>query len=900
MRRSIFILALCSLFLAPLMAQEAFYIYRNDGDFNGFFYDEVVEMRYSKIALDSTEYEQYVTCEIVLADTLYRIPLASIDSIGFQQPEIKLNPRVKLIEKDGYSPYLDQIIVYSYDTVWCFKNLPASMRPQVGDVLLGLPTDEIAETKYAKLGGSCGCVVESSSMMDANTWIVKGRPIDQLSDVFEQYITVEEVGVTDDNQIVRRVAGCSSDGWPRRVTKKEGNGEVTIIDFNSTLSYDLGILKDTVKLSAGINMKLRVRAAYKITWTHLYVKLTEDLLLKVKPALTLSSSRDYDKSLADIIPLPKGVPFPAACPIFELCPLPTLFLKISGSVEAQLNLPQVGFGLGQDIIIDSHNLLFPISCTLHLVEDEEKEPSEEMLDLSGEVRVQASMHLGVEFQMSINTASWIKKVFEAGIGLHFYAGPKLAGNLTYRYNFLTDNIYNAYNLLSPAEISLTKLALAFEAGAKAQIGWNDPEETTFLSADKELFKETWRLVPTFEKAEAELAGDYVVATLYPHPETVLMYKTFSIGVFGNMSSLDTVGTYGEWAMTSFDKKKEENENDWIECSYTIPLDEFRNRIPGIYYVKPILFAKDGSSIVANSVGATFNLPMYVEWEGDSIFHFPASGGDTSLIFTTNCPKEKVLFHGNNWVKFKSLELLDSIDGFKYKLTCTASPVREFFHNRNRAAEDPSCPYILPNIMNVGQKFYVGVEQAPHDLNNLSLSCNGRFTAEGFSSYTIAQFKGNVSAARTDANTIEIVGDSLSPNGEEYYSLIMTLTDTTASTSSADDLATAMTMGYSYYRAEGQLESIKTTSNESTKITIEFNNAGGTCVLGWWDNNSKESSLRGPESVTYGRYYKITTKSDGSIEEDERFMQESNPGSFSATIKIPCPTVSSTPTTTTTP
>ena len=85
MRRSILILALCSLFLAPLMAQDAFYIYRNDSDFNGFFYDEVQEMRYSKIALDSTEYEQYVTYEVVLADTTYRIPLASIDSIGFQQ-----------------------------------------------------------------------------------------------------------------------------------------------------------------------------------------------------------------------------------------------------------------------------------------------------------------------------------------------------------------------------------------------------------------------------------------------------------------------------------------------------------------------------------------------------------------------------------------------------------------------------------------------------------------------------------------------------------------------------------------------------------------------------------------------------------------------------------------------
>lgn len=42
-------------------AQEAFYIYRNDGDFNGFFYDEVIEMRQSKIGVDSIEYDKWVT-----------------------------------------------------------------------------------------------------------------------------------------------------------------------------------------------------------------------------------------------------------------------------------------------------------------------------------------------------------------------------------------------------------------------------------------------------------------------------------------------------------------------------------------------------------------------------------------------------------------------------------------------------------------------------------------------------------------------------------------------------------------------------------------------------------------------------------------------------------------------
>jgi len=82
------------------MAQEAFYVYRNDGDFNGFFYDQVIRMGYSKVDLDSVEHDIYVIQEIETADSLYRIPLAAIDSIGFVQPEIRFNPRLKDMDAD--------------------------------------------------------------------------------------------------------------------------------------------------------------------------------------------------------------------------------------------------------------------------------------------------------------------------------------------------------------------------------------------------------------------------------------------------------------------------------------------------------------------------------------------------------------------------------------------------------------------------------------------------------------------------------------------------------------------------------------------------------------------------------------------------------------------------------
>ena len=71
-----------------LMAQEAFYIYRNDGDFNGFFYDQVKRMNLSKVDFDGVEHDDYVIQEVLTDDSLYRIPLLAIDSISFVQPDI--------------------------------------------------------------------------------------------------------------------------------------------------------------------------------------------------------------------------------------------------------------------------------------------------------------------------------------------------------------------------------------------------------------------------------------------------------------------------------------------------------------------------------------------------------------------------------------------------------------------------------------------------------------------------------------------------------------------------------------------------------------------------------------------------------------------------------------------
>lgn len=109
---------------------EAFYIYRNDGQFNAFFRDEVDSIAYSHYDADSIYYDENVTQLVYTADSLYRIPLAAIDSVSFVQPETIYQPNVI-----SY-PSLSDYIVSVNDMCISFKNdIPSSVAPKKGDVL---------------------------------------------------------------------------------------------------------------------------------------------------------------------------------------------------------------------------------------------------------------------------------------------------------------------------------------------------------------------------------------------------------------------------------------------------------------------------------------------------------------------------------------------------------------------------------------------------------------------------------------------------------------------------------------------------------------------------------------------------------------------------------------------
>lgn len=120
----------------PANAQDAFFVYRNDGQFNAFFNDEIDSIVCSNIDLDSIVHEEFVVQEFHTPDSIYRIPIASIDSVGFQKLPTVYKDNVVSLDHDLWKH------IKSVDTTAIHISLttPKSLIPEAGMKVVSLQT----------------------------------------------------------------------------------------------------------------------------------------------------------------------------------------------------------------------------------------------------------------------------------------------------------------------------------------------------------------------------------------------------------------------------------------------------------------------------------------------------------------------------------------------------------------------------------------------------------------------------------------------------------------------------------------------------------------------------------------------------------------------------------------
>ena len=135
---------------------EAFYVYRNDGMINTFFRSEIDSIAYSYYDADSLLYDEIVSQVVYTPDSIYKIPLAVIDSVGFVTPKTEYQPDVISLE----GAIRDYVIGSDSLTIYFRSNTPFNILPKTGDKLV---TTEISDVFW---GGFLGKVVDKEERGD--------------------------------------------------------------------------------------------------------------------------------------------------------------------------------------------------------------------------------------------------------------------------------------------------------------------------------------------------------------------------------------------------------------------------------------------------------------------------------------------------------------------------------------------------------------------------------------------------------------------------------------------------------------------------------------------------------------------------------------------------------------
>ena len=172
--------------------QDALYIYRNDGGFNAFFFDDIDHFEYSCIDTLGVEHDDYVTQEVHALDSIFRIPLTAIDSIAFVTPETVYKEDIIKIDKSiaGHVIASDSVNWIRVD-----NSTPENLIPKKGDKIL------ITETNRFMPEGFGGRVTSVDKTTAGTTITTEALPIEEA---FESAVFKMAVNTEPDNQASTR------------------------------------------------------------------------------------------------------------------------------------------------------------------------------------------------------------------------------------------------------------------------------------------------------------------------------------------------------------------------------------------------------------------------------------------------------------------------------------------------------------------------------------------------------------------------------------------------------------------------------------------------------------------------------------------------------------------------
>ena len=276
--------------------QDALYIFRNDGQFNAFFYGDIDHIEYSKIDTLGVEQDDYVVQEVYALDSLWRIPLNAIDSVAFVTPETKVKADVFCPDKS-----IANYIVASDSLYWIrlAKNTPVSLIPKKGDkLLIEQPSTFIPEG----FGGLVTAVDESGEGYTITTESL------QLADVYDRLVMKGAAVTADQSSVKRRGLTDGTEGhfdtvFDFGIIEQTLNiaGSQSLIEGlagNASLSIDGdGTIKYRITPKATVRGFLFYDYEYGVN-TSMYAKVTCDVSTDANVSGALTAHLDIPFKLA--------------------------------------------------------------------------------------------------------------------------------------------------------------------------------------------------------------------------------------------------------------------------------------------------------------------------------------------------------------------------------------------------------------------------------------------------------------------------------------------------------------------------------------------------------------------------------------------------------------------------
>lgn len=485
---------------------EAFYIYRNDGEFNAFFRDEVDSIAYSNYDTDSIYFDEAVMQVVYTQDSIYRIPLAAIDSVRFRTPEKKYATGVRKI--DELVPYITAVdgMVFHLS-----PKTPTNLIPKKNDVLLY----EDFKNEMFPLGFA-GRVTETGYVVTCDSVA--------LDEIYEQLICFGEFAlVRDEGKVASRY---------KLVPKHVEQNIPLSLHFGASLTKsDIG--KISVEGELGTNLKFIYR---QTKYDPLYIEMSSDSYVNF--SFDAGVMKEFEGDLFKGVKMPNWLitPIPGTPFFFSMKGRPSLQWNFKGGFTFS-GESMKGYKFGYKYCNGQHNWYCTDKYTKCGVEP----------GFYG--NVSGSIFAGVVFEPSVDSPGGI---------LSITPETKAGAELSLESQFNLSDEDDDYSTLKNWEVNLD-VKLDVEGKAKWNLfGWKNWEfGVPLLSAQMNV--NSWKLVPSFSAPSID-ATSPTKATISVVPDEKLLPPGVTIGLgiwdengekVGISSCPDKYREISEWPLERF-------------------------------------------------------------------------------------------------------------------------------------------------------------------------------------------------------------------------------------------------------------------------------------------------------------------------------------------------------------